>query len=257
MKIAVVSGGFDPLHSGHIRYINSAASLADKLVVLLNSDEWLCKKKGKEFMPFMERKTILEELKNVDLVLGFIDDEMGSCINGLTELKNLYPNDELIFCNGGDRTNENIPEMEVSNIAFKFSVGGDIKLNSSSWILKNWAYESETRVWGSFYNLFSDKGVKVKKLVVNPNSGMSYQKHFKRSEIWLVSKGQCLVKHSESGPENTKEIALKQFDQFYVALGQWHQIINPFDEECIIIEIQFGEETKEEDIERLSYYDQV
>ena len=69
----------------------------------------------------------------------------GSCINGLTKVKNKYPDDEIIFCNGGDRTKENIPEMELKDITFKFEVGGSFKKNSSSKILKDWNnyYEKE------------------------------------------------------------------------------------------------------------------
>ena len=83
MKVIVVSGGFDPLHSGHISYFEDAKSYGDKLIVALNSDSWLEKKKGKFFMPFSERKSIIESLKYVDEVIDFDDDEIGSCILGL------------------------------------------------------------------------------------------------------------------------------------------------------------------------------
>ena len=255
MKISVVSGGFDPIHSGHIAYLNAARELGDKLVVLLNSDSWLQNKKDQEFLPFIERSLILESLKMVDQVIAFDDDEIGSCINGLNKLKSIYPNDQIIFCNGGDRDDTNIPEMNVSGIGFEFGVGGNAKLNSSSWILKKWSYPSEERVWGSFYNLFSDKGVKVKELIVNPKSGMSFQRHFKRNEIWLISHGKCIVNYSKDKPEDKKEVLLERFNQFFVEVGSWHQITNPFDETCKIIEIQFGTETEESDIERLSYYE--
>lgn len=253
-RIAVISGGFDPIHSGHISYINAASLLGDKLIVLLNSDKWLCQKKNKEFMCFSERKTILSSLKNVDLVLGFDDDEQGSCINGLNMIKKMFPNDEIIFCNGGDRNQENIPEMSVKDISFEFSIGGSDKKNSSSWILKNWNYSYEDRIWGRFYNLYQDQGVKVKELIVNPNSGMSFQRHFKRNEIWLVSQGSCIVYFSEYDPDLPKEITLNKFDRLFIEVGNWHQITNPYDEVCKIIEIQYGEETDENDIERISYY---
>ena len=71
MKVIIVSGGFDPLHSGHIAYFKSAKELGDKLIVALNSDEWLKEKKGKFFMPFLERKSIVENLSCVDLVIDF------------------------------------------------------------------------------------------------------------------------------------------------------------------------------------------
>ena len=254
MKISVVSGGFDPIHSGHISYINAAKKYGDYLIIALNSDEWLKQKKGKEFMPFEERKAILENIKNVDEVLSFEDDEKGSCIKALEKIKAKFPDHEIIFCNGGDRGKENIPEMSVSGITFEFSVGGDDKKNSSSWILKNWKYEKERRVWGEFFNLFEDDQVKVKELIVEPKKGMSLQKHYKRSEIWLVSQGKCIVNYSKISPEEIEEIALDKHNSLHVELGDWHQITNPFDKICKIIEIQYGKETIEEDIERHSYY---
>ena len=177
MKISVVSGGFDPIHSGHINYISAAKKMGDLLIVMLNSDEWLKDKKGKPFMPFSERKQILENIKDVDKVIGFKDDQVGSCINGLEIIKSEYPNDTIIFCNGGDRKKDNIPEMQVQGIKFEFGVGGNNKDNSSSWILKDWKYESEERVWGNFYTLFSDSRVKLKELTILPSKGMSMQRH--------------------------------------------------------------------------------
>ena len=89
MKIIVVSGGFDPIHSGHIAYFKAAKELGDKLVVALNSDDWLINKKGKFFMPFQERKTIIENLLPVDSVIDFIDDEAGSAVNALIKVKEI------------------------------------------------------------------------------------------------------------------------------------------------------------------------
>ena len=254
MKVIIVSGGFDPLHSGHVAYFKSAKEYGDKLIVALNSDKWLIKKKSKFFMPFNERKAIIESFDCVDKVIDFKDDEVGSCIDALEKAKNLYPNDELFFANGGDRNNKNIPEMSVDGIEFIFGVGGHDKKNSSSWILKNWQYYHEERLWGSFYNLFEDGDVKVKELIVEPNKGMSFQKHFKRHEIWLVSKGSCIVNYSKDDPDNKESIQLNKFDKYFVPLGQWHQITNPFKEVCHLIEIQYGEECIEDDIERTEYY---
>ena len=257
MKISVVSGGFDPLHSGHISYIKSAKKYGEYLIIALNSDEWLVNKKGKAFLPYGERKSVLENLKDVDEVISFDDDIAGSATNALIKIKDMYPNSEINFCNGGDRGKDNIPEMKVEGVNFIFSVGGDDKKNSSSWILKNWQYDGEERVWGSFYNLYDTDGIKVKELIVEPGKGMSLQKHFKRSEIWLVSEGGCIVNYSKDSPENTHQINLKQYDQLTVELGDWHQITNPFKEICKIIEIQYGEETEEDDIERHSFYKEL
>jgi len=251
MKISVISGGFDPIHSGHISYINAAAQLGEKLIVLLNSDKWLQSKKGKEFMPFSERKTILENLKNVDEVMNFEDDHLGSCINGLKDILSKHPHDEVIFCNGGDRSKNNIPEMELKNINFEFSVGGNDKKNSSSKILLSYGLNTtEERIWGKFINLFEDQGIKVKELIVQPNSGMSYQRHFHRSEIWLVSRGACVVNFSRNQSNLRESTNLERFDHFFVNQEDWHQITNPFNETCHLIEIQYGEECVEEDIER-------
>ena len=254
MKIIIVSGGFDPIHSGHIAYFKSARSLGDKLVVALNSDQWLINKKGKFFMPFNERKAIIENFADVDKVISFEDDDLGSATNALIKVKEMYPEDDIAFANGGDRNKGNIPEMSVEGIEFIFSVGGDDKKNSSSWILKKWQYYHEDRIWGSFYNLFEGEGVKVKELIVDPGKGMSFQKHFKRHEIWLVSQGSCVVNYSKDSPENRKNVTLNKFDKHIVPLGEWHQITNPFNKTCRIIEIQYGEEVVEDDIERIDYY---
>ena len=254
MKIVIVSGGFDPIHSGHISYFKSAKKLGEKLIVALNSDAWLIKKKEKFFMPFEERKIIIENLSMVDEVIEFEDDELGSATQALIKVKKSYPNDEIIFCNGGDRTKDNIPEMQIKDVAFEFGVGGADKKNSSSWILKDYQYEKEERVWGEFYNLFSNDFLKLKELIIKPKKGMSFQKHFLRNEIWFVSKGKCSVNFSKNDPDNFKEISLLTEETFHVQKGAWHQIFNPFNEPCHIIEIQYGEETSEDDIERLRYY---
>ena len=254
MKIIIVSGGFDPIHSGHIAYFKSARSLGDKLVVALNSDQWLINKKGKFFMPFNERKAIIENFADVDKVVSFEDDDLGSATNALIKVKEMFPEDDIAFANGGDRNKGNIPEMSVEGVEFIFSVGGDDKKNSSSWILKKWQYYHEDRIWGSFYNLFEGEGVKVKELIVDPGKGMSFQKHFKRHEIWLVSQGSCVVNYSKDSPENREHVTLNKFDKYIVPLGEWHQITNPFEETCRIIEIQYGEEVVEDDIERIDYY---
>ena len=140
--IVLVTGGFDPLHSGHIAYFKSAKQLGDKLIVGLNSDKWLVQKKGSAFLPLNERIEIVSNLSVVDETIEFEDDEYNSAANAITVVMEKYPNHKIIFANGGDRNSENIPEMKIygenPNIYFEFNVGGDFKKNSSSWILKNW-----------------------------------------------------------------------------------------------------------------------
>jgi hypothetical protein len=108
---------------------------------------------------------------------------------------------KFILRTAGDRNKKNIPEMKVSDINFIFSVGGDDKKNSSSWILNKWQYYFEERQWGSFFNLFETKNIKVKELIIEPGKAMSFQKHLKRNEIWLVSEGSCEVNSAISDPE--------------------------------------------------------
>ena len=253
MKVSVVSGGFDPIHSGHIAYINSAGKYGDILLVALNSDSWLSRKKGQPFMCFDERKIVLESIKSVNEVIAFNDDD-GSCIDALKQIKEKYPDEKIIFCNGGDRNKFNIPEMSVPGVEFVFGVGGEDKKNSSSWILKNWQGESEKRVWGKYFNLYQNESIKLKELIINQGKGMSLQRHFKRDEVWFVSNGECKVKFKAKGAQDFKHFHLKLHDVFKVSKEDWHQIYNPFQQECRIIEIQHGEETNEDDIERLEFY---
>ena len=252
MNIVVVSGGFDPIHSGHVEYLKNAKEYGDKLIVALNSDTWLKKKKGKPFMTFNERKSILEAIQYVSEVINFEDDKKGSCINALLKIKKLYPDDKIFFANGGDRNINNIPEMSVSGIEFLFGVGGNDKKNSSSWILNNWQYYFEEREWGAFFNLFETKNIKVKELIVEPGKSMSFQRHLKRNEIWLVSQGACEVRSSkEKLPKSSRKIKLEKYDHFIVPVGEWHQIINSSINQTHIIEIQYGDECIEDDIERI------
>ena len=178
---------------------------------------------------------------------------MGSCINALEKIKKQYPNDEIFFANGGDRNIINIPEMSVDGIKFLFSVGGDNKKNSSSWILNKWQYYFEERKWGSFFNLFQSKNIKVKELIIDPGKEISFQRHFKRNEIWLISSGTCHVTFANNNNvRDIKKLKLNKYDHYLVPVEAWHQITNTFDEPVHIIEIQYGDECIEEDIERIT-----
>ena len=138
-NIILISGGFDPIHSGHIKLINDASKYGD-VIVLLNSDEWLRNKKGKEFLSFDERKIIMKNIKGVIDVIEFEDSDK-TCIDGIKKAKSLYKNNIIKFANGGDRNNKTTPETEFcdkNDIETLFGIGGNDKSNSSSWILKKW-----------------------------------------------------------------------------------------------------------------------
>ena len=136
--VVAVSGGFDPIHIGHVRMFNEAKKLGDKLVVILNNDNWIKKKKGAPFMPDHERKEVIEALASVDEVMLTFHTENPTDVSVCKELEVLRPD---IFANGGDRTSNNIPEVPVcEKIGCKmvFSVGQGGKVQSSSWLLKRY-----------------------------------------------------------------------------------------------------------------------
>ena len=139
-KVVLITGGFDPIHSGHIAYMKAARELGDTLVVGVNSDEWLTRKKGKPFLSLDERVRIVGAIRYVDHVVAKFNDDDGSAKDAILRVRKMYPDWHIVFANGGDRTKENIPEMSVdeANISFMFGVGGEDKKNSSSWILKTW-----------------------------------------------------------------------------------------------------------------------
>ncbi len=135
--IVTVSGGFDPIHAGHVRLLQEAKKLGDKLVVILNNDNWLKKKKGYVFMTEVERKEVINALAAVDEVVltghGPDPEDMSVC----AELKKIKPQ---IFANGGDRTKKNIPEVTVCNkmsCKLVFNVGRGGKIQSSSWLVSS------------------------------------------------------------------------------------------------------------------------
>lgn len=253
MKIVLVTGGFDPVHSGHIAYFQESKKLGDKLIVGVNSDDWLRQKKGKEFMPWEERATIISALSCVDRVVNFNDSD-GSAKDAIRKVRSIYPNDQIIFANGGDRTDKNIPEMEMLKemlmLEFVFGVGGRNKKNSSSWILQEWKAPKTERQWGYYRILHEVPGCKVKELTVDPGKSLSMQRHFKRSEYWLVTHGACIVNSTTESGYHLPPMLLKEHLEYKVPVGEWHQLVNPYEVPCRIVEIQYGKECVEEDIER-------
>ena len=250
MKIVIVTGGFDPIHSGHIALLKEAKNLGHALAVGLNSDEWLRRKKGHEFMPWSERSAIIENLKMVDIVFSF-DDSDGSAIDAIKRVKEVYPEDELIFANGGDRTKDNIPEMVFEDVEFVFGVGGEDKKNSSSWILDEWKSPKTARPWG-YYKVLHQVGaeVKLKELTVEPGKSLSMQKHKQRAEFWFVSEGEASVYTLNRKTDSELVGKFTQFDHTWIANNEWHQLVNETSEPLRIIEIQYGSDCSEEDIER-------
>lgn len=256
-RVVLVTGGFDPIHSGHIRYFQRAKDMGDILYVGLNSDEWLTRKKGCPFLPMRERLSIVQNLKMVDYTIEFNDDD-NSAKNAIKMVREMHPNDTIIFANGGDRNAKNIPEMELKddiryeNLVFEFSVGGSDKANSSSWILEEWKLPKTIRPWG-YYRVLHEPHTKcrLKELTVLPGLSLSMQKHKHRSEFWFVSEGVASVYTVDPRTTDLEKIGdYMQNQSLFIQEGQWHQLRNETSNDLRIIEIQYGDACYEEDIER-------
>ena len=250
MKIVLVTGGFDPIHSGHLAYFQAAKQLGDKLVVGLNSDEWLTRKKGKPFMPMSERFELVSALKIVDEVVVYNDSDGSSC-DAIRLLKTRYPKDQIVFANGGDRTQDNIPEMIIDDVEFVFGVGGENKMNSSSWILEDWKKPKTGRAWG-YYRVLHEVGAntKLKELTVAPKTCLSMQRHDRRAEFWFVAEGEAAVYTLDSSSDHDLVGNFKVHDYIWIKQNQWHMLCNETDQPLRLIEIQYGKNCVEEDIER-------
>lgn len=245
MIIGICTGGFDPIHSGHINYIRAAAEKCDMLIVGVNSDKWLERKKGKSFMPIEERIAVVSAMRNVDKVITF-DDSDGSARDAIRQIKSIYPNAIIKFMNGGDRTSNNILEI-TEDVEFVFDVGGDNKANSSSWILQEWKHPKTERPWGYYRVLHTEgKHLKVKELVVEPGKSLSSQRHINRAEYWIVSKGKAAVGIGEI----ESVFHLEEQEDTHIETGQWHRLFNDSNKPLHVVEIQYGSLCEEEDIQR-------
>jgi mannose-6-phosphate isomerase-like protein (cupin superfamily) len=202
-------------------------------------------------MPFKERAAVIRAIEGVDFVIDF-DDADNSAKHAIWMVRQSYPTDKIIFCNGGDRTQANIPEMATddANIEFVFGVVGENKANSSSWILQEWKAPKTIRPWGYYRVLHEVPGMKVKELTIDPDGALSMQRHASRSEFWMISEGSCIVHSQMRNGYALPSKTLNQHDEYKVPQGEWHQLVNPFPYPCKIVEIQYGAQCTEEDIER-------
>lgn len=216
-KKIVISGGFDPIHPGHIAMIEEAAQYGEVHIVV-NSDEWLLRKKGFFFQPWVDRKKILEAYTPY---VHAVDDTDGTVCEALRRIKPDY------FGNGGDRTNQNTPELAVCqeyDIEPIFSLGGN-KYSSSSEV--NAKSKVETR-WGWYSVIIDMPKLKVKILMVNPGKTLSLQKHKTRSEFFFMPNGEVRI--------NLPDV--------------WHTLSAPAEEALTVLEVQVGL-SEEDDEERI------
>lgn len=258
--ICLVTGGFDPVHSGHIEYFNAAKKCADFLIVGVNSDEWLINKKKLFLMPWLERSQVISSLKPVDQVLSF-DDSDGTAIDAINGCLKLAK--KVIFANGGDRGKDNTPETiafeKNERVEFIYGVGGKNKMNSSSWLLSDFTDQYVKTIlppgldnvitinapWGSHTSFIDAKGYKVKQLKVNPGGILSLQKHKHRMEHWVVGSGEATVELDE------KQYTLHPGEYIEIPLGSVHRLSNNSLKDLVVLEVQCGDILEESDIIRL------
>ena len=252
-RIVLVTGGFDPLHSGHIAYFKEAKKLGERLIVGLNSDDWLTRKKGRPFMPFEERCAIIKELSVVDKVIGFNDSDDSACQAIFHTMST--NTGKIIFANGGDRTNTTTPEYTTygdhPQVEFAFGIGGENKANSSSWILEEWKAPKTERTWG-YYRVIHEynEHTKVKELAVPPGGKLSMQRHAERAEHWFVAEGTATVYTVNNKTDVDTLGVYTQHQSLHIPVGTWHQLANEHETTLKLVEIQYGTNCVESDIER-------
>lgn len=263
-RVIICSGGFDPIHSGHIEMFKNAKSQCDWLVVCVNSDFWLKKKKGINFLEEQERLNIIRSIKYVDEAFIFEDDEFGSALNGIKavlskkeEYKKQFKTEdiEFVFANGGDRSVNSTPSLEQkfcekNDIGLIWGIGGD-KTNSSSWILnryRDWHFEMTDRKWGNYKVVYQDSNKKVKIIEVMPGKAISLQTHAQRSEHWVVVEGVATA-YIESEKSKIEKI-VERNESIYVHVGEKHKLSNNTDQILQIVEVQIGDYLGEDDIIR-------
>jgi len=249
VKWVAVSGGFDPLHVGHVRMLEEARKLGDKLVVIVNNDNWLRNKKGFVFMPEAERAELIRAFSFVDKVVltdHKPNDPDRSVVRALRKLR------PAIFANGGDRFLKNTPEAQVCDeldIETVFNVGQGGKVQSSSWMVRDAIRASArgVRPWGEFYGWNKGPGWYLKTIHIKPKKRLSLQYHNQRSEYWMLVEGDATATTGTAGDSLTQHKMIKN-ELFHVPLGTVHRLESH--KGGTIVEIAMGE-FDENDIVRI------
>ena len=252
-KYIAISGGFDPIHSGHLNLIDDASKIAS-VIAIVNNNDFLLSKKGFIFLDENERLQILSSIDGVDEIFLSIDEDhtVNKSIQYLVDSgKNIE-----FFGNGGDRKSlEDIPEGEVcknNNIELVFNLGGEKSQSSSALAVslydqiqrKNKIANIIEKPWGYYKTFITEGEYLLKKIFVNAGEELSEQSHKYRDEHWIVVSGKVDVL------ANNKIIKKVMNDHIFIKKNTKHKIINRYGEPAIIIEVQTGVILSEDDIIR-------
>lgn len=239
VRTVAVSGGFDPVHVGHVRMFKKARALGDRLIVILNNDHWLRAKKGYVFMPEKERAELLRALPFVDDVYVTTHKKNPSDMSVSDALGKVRPG---IFANGGDRKGvHDIPETAVCRklgIKMVFNIGGR-KVQSSSWMIKGATRPvmRTVRPWGEYFGWDKGKAWNLKTIYIKPGKRLSLQYHHHRAECWLLVDGDAAATvHTDAGKE--VKVALKKGETFFVRKGQVHRLESK--RGGVVVEVAYG-----------------
>jgi len=251
-----VSGGFDPLHIGHVRLFREARKLGEKLVVIMNNDNWLRAKKGFAFMSQNERAEIIRHLPFVDKVVFTDHTKNDTDMSVVHMLRRLKP---AIFANGGDRNTKDARNKRSSlnaeqkyckehGIKIVYNVGHGGKVQSSSWLIKSATRPTlrAVRPWGEYYGWDQGANWNLKTIYVKPNKRLSLQYHHHREEWWLLVSGDAQATTGQG--EDTQTIELRKGVVFQVGKKQVHRLSSK--KGGVIVEVAYGD-FDEEDIVRL------
>ena len=283
-KIAITSVYANPLHPGHIECFELSRALADELIVIVNNDYQAKLKRGIEsFQDEQYRMKVVESLRPVTRAVLSIDDDSTVCKTlekVITDIRADHGDDcEIVFTKGGDRFANEIPERVVcekhkvriidglgakthsssSYIARVANVADTEKLSDSLRNIPEEHKEKEyievgVRPWGVYYVLENQPTFKIKKLIVEPKKRLSLQSHERRSEHWVVVHGTATVQtHEKATPHQILHRVLNVNESCHIPQGHVHRLANKHDEHLVVIEVQCGDYTGEDDIKR--YHD--
>ena len=236
-KVAV-SGGFDPLHIGHVRMFKQAKAYGDVLIVIVNNDNWLRDKKGFVFMPQRERVEMLRALPFVDEVV-LTGHKKGDPDRSVSRaLERVRPH---VFANGGDRFKSNVPEVAVCKrlgIEMVFNIGEGGKVQSSSWMVRDVSrnFLRSVRPWGEFYGWDEGPEWKLKTLYIKPGKRLSLQYHRHRAELWVLVKGDATATIEANGKTHKAKLINGQL--FAVPAHAMHRLESK--RGATIVEIALG-----------------